>query len=144
MHKTQQNPHVKFSVVNLNCSNSYNSYKYNMLKYIFSRQNAVHVIIQFTYSLELSLNYLCLELSLNYLWTLNFKKRYNKCTMTLDLSPCIKILSIALLNKKHIDASVKERPQTLLFPSEEICNRVLCINIFNTIYYFKPTNFNCA
>ena len=30
------------------------------------------------------------------------------------------------LNKKHIDASVKERPQTLLVPSEEICKRVLC------------------
>ena len=28
--------------------------------------------------------------------------------------------------KKHIDASVKERPQTLLVPSEEICKRVLC------------------
>ena len=29
--------------------------------------------------------------------------------------------------KKHIDASVKERPQTLLVPIEEICKRVLCI-----------------
>ena len=29
-------------------------------------------------------------------------------------------------NKKHIDASVKERPQTLIVPSEEICKRVLC------------------
>ena len=29
-------------------------------------------------------------------------------------------------NKKHIDASVKERPQTLLVPSEEIYKRVLC------------------
>ena len=29
-------------------------------------------------------------------------------------------------NKKHIDASVKERPQTLLVPSEEICKHVLC------------------
>ena len=29
-------------------------------------------------------------------------------------------------NKKHIDASVKERPQTLPVPSEEICKRVLC------------------
>ena len=28
--------------------------------------------------------------------------------------------------KKHIDASVKERPQTLLVPSEEIFKRVLC------------------
>ena len=28
--------------------------------------------------------------------------------------------------KKHLDASVKERPQTLLVPSEEICKRVLC------------------
>ena len=27
--------------------------------------------------------------------------------------------------KKHIDAIVKERPQTLLVPSEEICKRVL-------------------
>ena len=28
--------------------------------------------------------------------------------------------------KKHLDASVKERSQTLLVPSEEICKRVLC------------------
>ena len=28
-------------------------------------------------------------------------------------------------NKKHIDASVKERPQTLLVPSEKNCKRVL-------------------
>ena len=28
--------------------------------------------------------------------------------------------------KKRLDASVKERPQTLLVPSEEICKRVLC------------------
>ena len=30
------------------------------------------------------------------------------------------------IDKKHIDASVKERPQTLLVPSEEIYKRVLC------------------
>ena len=47
-------------------------------------------------------------------------------------------------NKKHIDASDKERPQTLRVLSEEICKRVYVINIFNTIYYFKPTNFNWA
>ena len=30
-------------------------------------------------------------------------------------------------NKKHIiNASVKERPQTLLVPSEDFCKRVLC------------------
>ena len=29
-----------------------------------------------------------------------------------------------ILNKKYIDASVKERPQTLIVPSEEICKRV--------------------
>ena len=29
-------------------------------------------------------------------------------------------------NKKHIDASVKERPQTPLVPSEDIYKRVLC------------------
>ena len=54
---------------------------------------------------------------------------------------------LAQINKKqktHIDASVKERPQTLLVSSEEIYKRVYAINIFNTIYYFKPTNFNCA
>ena len=28
-------------------------------------------------------------------------------------------------HKKHIDACVKERPQTLLVPSEEICKRIL-------------------
>ena len=33
---------------------------------------------------------------------------------------------VSKLNKKHIDASVKERPQTLLVLSEEICKRVLC------------------
>ena len=49
------------------------------------------------------------------------------------------------LYKKHIDASVKERPQTLLVPSEEICERALYNkHIFNTICYFKLTNFNCA
>ena len=47
-------------------------------------------------------------------------------------------------NKKHIDAGVKERPQTLLVPSEEIFSMFYEINISNTIYYFKPTNFNCA
>ena len=30
------------------------------------------------------------------------------------------------IHKKHIDASVKERPQTLLVPSEEMCKCVLC------------------
>ena len=34
--------------------------------------------------------------------------------------------SVKYNKKKHIDASVKERPQTLLVPSEEICKRVLC------------------
>ena len=29
-------------------------------------------------------------------------------------------------DKKHIDASVKERSQPLLVPSEEICKRILC------------------
>ena len=48
-------------------------------------------------------------------------------------------LSRNIVYKKHIDASVKERSQTLLVSSEEIYKRVL-INIFNTIYYFKPTN----
>ena len=33
---------------------------------------------------------------------------------------------LTVQNKKHIDASVKERPQALLIPSEEICKRVLC------------------
>ena len=48
-------------------------------------------------------------------------------------------------HKKHIDASVKERPQTLyLFPQKKFVSVFYAINIFNTIYYFKPTNFNCA
>ena len=33
---------------------------------------------------------------------------------------------VKFIYKKHIDASVKERPQTLIVPSEEICKRVLC------------------
>ena len=36
------------------------------------------------------------------------------------------IYPIQVPYKKTIDASVKERPQTLLAPSEEICKRVLC------------------
>ena len=37
-----------------------------------------------------------------------------------------KQVSNTITNKKHLDASVKERPQTLLVPSEQICKRVLC------------------
>ena len=33
---------------------------------------------------------------------------------------------LTVQNKKHIDASVKERPQILIVPSEEIFKRVLC------------------
>ena len=33
---------------------------------------------------------------------------------------------IQIQYKKHIDASVKERPQTLRVPSEEFCKHVLC------------------
>ena len=36
------------------------------------------------------------------------------------------VLYTSVKKKKHIDASVKERPQTLLVFSEEICKRVLC------------------
>ena len=36
------------------------------------------------------------------------------------------MISDSYIYKKHIDASVKERPQTLIVPSEEICKRVLC------------------
>ena len=43
------------------------------------------------------------------------------------------------INKKHIYASVKERPQTYLFPQKKFISLFYTINIFNTIYYFKPT-----
>ena len=46
--------------------------------------------------------------------------------------------------KKYIDASVKERPQPYLFPLKKFVSVFYAINIFNTIYYFKSTNFNCA
>ena len=36
------------------------------------------------------------------------------------------ICSVKNAYKKHIDANVKERSQTLLASSEEICKRVLC------------------
>ena len=74
--------------------------------------------------------------------------------------------SVLNYNKKQIDASVKERPQTLLswfpgpaavgqgarglgykpylFPRKKFVSMFYAINVFNTIYYFKPTNFNCA
>ena len=31
-----------------------------------------------------------------------------------------------------------------LFPRKKSVSKFYAINIFNTIYYFKPTNFNCA
>ena len=31
------------------------------------------------------------------------------------------LVYISRVNKKHLDARVKERPQTLLVPSEQIC-----------------------
>ena len=74
--------------------------------------------------------------------------------------------SVLKYNKKYTDASVKERPQTLLswfpgpaafsqgargpgykpylFPRKKSVSVFYAINVFNTIYYFKPTNFNCA
>ena len=36
---------------------------------------------------------------------------------------------ISLIHKKHIDASVKERPQTLLVPSEEFVSVFYAIHI---------------
>ena len=48
-------------------------------------------------------------------------------TLIMNDKECIdKFIKVIIINKKHIDASVKERPQTLLVPSEEICKRVLC------------------
>ena len=35
-------------------------------------------------------------------------------------------IHVTNIYKKHIDANVKERPQTLLVLSEDICKRVLC------------------
>ena len=66
-----------------------------------------------------------------------------------DLCPCaVSVCWTAVLDKlskkKHIEANVKERPQTPLVPSEETCTRVLCNKHIYTIYYFKPTNFNCT
>ena len=31
-----------------------------------------------------------------------------------------------------------------VFPQKKFVSMFYAINIFNTIYYFKPTNFNCA
>ena len=46
---------------------------------------------------------------------------------------------IKYIHNKHIDASVKERPQPYLFPQKKFLSVFYAINIFNTIYYFKPT-----
>ena len=44
----------------------------------------------------------------------------------IDRYPMVGEIQIYIKNKKHIGANVKEWPQTLLVPSEEICKRVLC------------------
>ena len=46
-----------------------------------------------------------------------------------------KLESQTVKYRKHIDASVKERPQTPLVPSEEIVSVFYAINIFNTVFY---------
>ena len=44
-------------------------------------------------------------------------------------------------NKKHIDASIKEQPQTLLIRSEEICKPVLCNKHILHHILFQTDNF---
>ena len=48
---------------------------------------------------------------------------------------------VKLIYKKHIDASVKERPQTLIVPSEEICKGVLCNKHINHHLLFQTDKF---
>ena len=47
-------------------------------------------------------------------------------------------------HKKHIDANVKNGHKPYLFPQKKFLSVFYAKNIFNTIYYLKPTNFNCA
>ena len=55
----------------------------------------------------------------------NKRKTFCFKTSEIDLDLDHMILNINN-KKKHIDTSIKERPQTLLVPSEEICRHVLC------------------
>ena len=68
----------------------------------------------------------CITLTRFYL--LNGSNIFTGCNFhTVEISDMIVVSSCKQVqNKKHIDASVKERQQTLLVPSEEICKRVLC------------------
>ena len=67
-----------------------------------------------------------------YLSDILYNKTWNKIQPILLLlneqkkMHVIYLLLIHSFYKKHLDASVKERPQTLLVPSEEICKQVLC------------------
>ena len=56
-------------------------------------------------------------------------------TITTSTAISVHYTVITILYKKHLDASVKERPRTLLVPSEEIFSMFYVINILNTIYY---------
>ena len=48
------------------------------------------------------------------------------CAVAFTAPPLRYYWLVKILNKKHIDASVKERPRNLLVPSEEIYKIVLC------------------
>ena len=55
-----------------------------------------------------------------------WKQPWNNLDKQISHFRNVYVSSVTIVDKKHIDASVKERPQTPLVPSEEICKPVLC------------------
>ena len=71
-----------------------------------------------------------------------FKKIAEQNTTPLQKTPTYCMETRYRVNKKHI--ATKSGRKLSLFPHEKFISVFYAINIFNTIYYIQPTNFNCA
>ena len=52
--------------------------------------------------------------------------------------------AVNILTRNTLTQASKNGRKPYLFPQKKFVSVFYAINIFNTIYYFKPTNFNCA
>ena len=67
------------------------------------------------------------------------------------MTPVVKLLLLIskqyakqLTTRNTLTQASKNGRKPYLFPQNKFVSVFYAINIFNTIYYFKPTKFNCA